>query len=140
MKTRIAKLVLEIKDYQNSEKASSEFVGELVSADISLKNIIYRFFETDSGTLMVSIDYSSDVVTIQEKNDTIKLTLRLKLNEYQECIYHFDDNNYLKLSTKANQIEIDGENLILDYDLFNPQDLDHPLTRNIVKINCEVDK
>ena len=55
-------------------------------------------------------------------------------------MYQFEESTTLELCTKSHLIEILNNRMILDYDLFNPKDLDHPLTRNIVEINCEVTK
>lgn len=138
--SRIAKLKLEIKDYSTKDQAINEFVGEVVSIDESLKTNLYRFFETDMGTILVSIDYHNEQVVIQENSETIRLIMVLKDSCFEKCVYHFDENNYLELKTKAFEIVIDESYVRLDYDLYNPSDLDHPMTRNVIEITCEGNK
>ena len=137
MANLLAELKLHVKDYQTKEEASTKFVGEVVSSDSDLKTNLYRFFETDSGTLMVSIDYKKEKIIIQERNDTIKLYLELELNKEGRCSYSFDPTNTLELTSKAWEINISEDSVYLDYDLYNPNDLDKPLTRNVVEIKCE---
>ena len=121
MANLLAKLSLWVKDYQTNEEAETTFAGEIVSIDQNLKTNIYRFFNEESGSLLVSIDYSNEKILIQERSANVK-------------------NNSLYLLTKAYKIEIDDNNVLLEYDLFNPNDVINPLTRNIVKIECEVRK
>ena len=89
--SRIAKLKLEIKDYSTKDQAMNEFVGEVVSIDESLKTNLYRFFETDMGTILVSIDYHNEQVVIQENSETIRLIMVLKDSCFEKCVYHFDE-------------------------------------------------
>ncbi len=135
--SRIARLKLEIKDYATKEQVTNEFIGEVVSIDESLKSNLYRFFETDMGTILVSIDYHKEQVVIQENSETIKLSMVLKNGCLEKCVYHFDGNNYLELKTKAFEIVIDENNVKLDYDLYNLSDMNHPMTRNVIEITCE---
>ena len=140
MANLLAKLILHVKDYKTKEEADTSFVGEVVSVDSELKTNIYRFFETDSGTLMVSIDYKKEKIIIQERNDSVHMTLELELNKFGRCIYSFDPTNTLELETKCWEAHIDEDHVYLDYDLYVPGDHDKPLTRNIVEIKCEVKK
>lgn len=140
MANLLAKLILHVKDYKTKEEADTSFVGEVVSVDSDLKTNIYRFFETDSGTLMVSIDYKKEKVIIQERSDNVHLTLELEEGNFGKCIYSFDANNTLNLESRAWEIKVDEDHVYLDYDLYAPNDHDKPMTRNIVEIKCEVKK
>ena len=140
MANLLAKLSLWVKDYQTNEEAETTFAGEIVSIDQNLKTNIYRFFNEESGSLLVSIDYSNEKILIQERSANVKMHLELLDAKMANCNYQFDENNSLYLLTKAYKIEIDDNNFLLEYDLFNPNDVINPLTRNIVKIECEVRK
>ena len=140
MANLLSKLKLHVKDYSTNEEAEEHFFGEVVSLDFDLKTNLYRFFNEESGALMISIDFSKDKVNIQERNSNVNLYLELEENATSKCIYKFDEKTNLELSTKTHKIEILEDHIILDYDLFNPNDLNQPLTRNTVEINCEVEK
>ena len=138
MASTLSKLELSVKDYQSNEEAKVTYHGEVVSLDSATKTYLYRFFETDSGTLMVSLDFSKeDKVRVSEINDNIKMMMELVLNDYGVCSHQFDAVNVLNLKTKTLNIKINEEEVILEYDLYDPRDLEQPITRNIVKINCE---
>ena len=98
MASTLSKLELSVKDYQSNEEAKVTYHGEVVSLDSATKTYLYRFFETDSGTLMVSLDFSKeDKVRVSEINDNIKMMMELVLNDYGVCSHQFDAVNVLNL-------------------------------------------
>lgn len=137
MANRLATLTIRVEDYETKLDASTSFNGEVVAYDPDLKNYLFRFFETDSGTLLVSIDYSKEKVIVTEKNDVVDLFLELELNQTGKCIYRFDANNSLNLESKSFEIEISEDKLSLGYDLYALNDNSKPLTKNRVEIICE---
>ena len=136
----LSKIKLHVKDYSSNDEAETLFSGEVVSLDLDLKTNIYRFFDEEGSSLMISIDYSKDKVIVQERSSTFTLHLELEEGELGKCVYKFDESTTLELTTKTHLIEIFKDRIKLEYDLFNPKDLDRPLTRNTVEINCEVTK
>ena len=140
MANELSKIKLHVKDYLSNDEAETLFSGEVVSLDLDLKTHIYRFFDGEGTSLMISIDYSKEKVIVQERSSSFTLFLELEEGEIGKCVYKFEESTTLELSTKSHLIEILNDRIKLDYDLFNPKDLDHPLTRNIVEINCEVTK
>lgn len=138
MANRLAKLVLSVKDYQTNASADAFFNGEVVSIDYLLKTNIYRFFDDNQGNLLVTIDYSKEKIIVQERGDNVNMTLELELENQGKCIYRFDENNNLILASILVSSEISEDKLLLEYDLYNPNDMTNPITRNKVEINCEV--
>lgn len=138
MANRLAKLVLSVKDYQTYASADALFNGEVVSIDYLLKTNIYRFFDENQGNILVTIDYSKEKIIVQERGDNVNMTLELELENQGKCIYRFDENNNLILASILVSSEISEDKLLLEYDLYNPNDMTNPITRNKVEINCEV--
>ena len=139
MANRLAKLKLSVKDYQTCAAADAEFNGEVVSTDSSLKTNIYRFFDGEQGNLLVSVDYSKEKIIIQERGDSVNMTLELELEKEGKCIYRLDETNTLNLASILVVVKISEDNLLFEYDLYNPNDMVNPITRNKVEINCEVE-
>ena len=139
MANRLAKLKLSVKDYQTYAAADAEFNGEVVSTDSSLKTNIYRFFDGEQGNLLVSVDYSKEKIIIQERGDSVNMTLELELEKEGKCIYRLDEKNTLNLASILVVVKISEDNLLFEYDLYNPNDMVNPITRNKVEINCEVE-
>ncbi|MDD6302497.1 MAG: hypothetical protein PUA56_04225 [Bacillales bacterium] len=142
MANRLCSIKLSVKDYASKEEGSFIYHGEVVELDYINKIYRYRFYQTDAGTLAVSIDFSKDEVEIKEVNDAVNLSLKLTEKGYSDCIYKFDENNSLILKSKAFGVHIDENQVILDYDLYASTDVnkEHPITRNVVEIICEVNK
>lgn len=139
MANRLAKLKLSVKDYQTYAAADAKFSGEVVSTDSSLKTNIYRFFDGEQGNLLVSVDYSKEKIIIQERGDSVNMTLELELEKEGKCIYRLDETNTLNLASILVVVKISEDNLLFEYDLYNPNDMVNPITRNKVEINCEVE-
>jgi hypothetical protein len=139
MANRLAKLKLSVKDYQTYAAADAEFNGEVVSTDSSLKTNIYRFYDGEQGNLLVSVDYSKEKIIIQERGDSVNMTLELELEKEGKCIYRLDETNTLNLASILVVVKISEDNLLFEYDLYNPNDMVNPITRNKVEINCEVE-
>ena len=139
MANRLAKLKLSVNDNQPYAAAGAEFNGEVVSTDSSLKTNIYRFFDGEQGNLLVSVDYSKEKIIIQERGDSVNMTLELELEKEGKCIYRLDETNTLNLASILVVVKISEDNLLFEYDLYNPNDMVNPITRNKVEINCEVE-
>lgn len=139
MVNRLCKITLAVKDYQTQQKGSFTYNGEVISLDSNLKHYYYRFYETDAGTLAVSIDFSKPKIIIVEQSDQVLMTLGLNLTKNERCVYQLDANHHLELTTKAWEIDITETRVYLDYDLYDASDvnLEHPISRNVVEIICE---
>lgn len=139
MVNKLCKITLSVKDYQTQQKGSFTYNGEVISLDSNLKHYYYRFYETDAGTLSVSIDFSKPKIIIVEQSEQVVMTLGLNLSKNEKCIYQLDSNHHLELVTKAWEIDIEEDRVYLDYDLYDASDvnLEHPISRNIVEIKCE---
>lgn len=139
MVNRLCKITLAVKDYQTQQKGSFTYNGEVISLDSNLKHYYYRFYETDAGTLAVSIDFSKPKIIIVEQSDQVLMTLGLNLTKNERCVYQLDENHHLELTTKAWEIDISETRVYLDYDLYDASDvnLEHPISRNVVEIICE---
>ena len=139
MANRLCKITLSVKDYQTQQKGSFTYNGEVISLDSKLKHYYYRFYETDAGTLSVSIDFSKPKIIIVEQSEQVVMTLGLNLTNNEKCIYQLDSSHHLQLVTKAWEIDIEEDRVYLDYDLYDASDvnLEHPISRNIVEIICE---
>jgi len=61
MNTRLCTIELSVKDYTTKESGTFSYNGEVVVIDEGLKQYDFRFYNTDSGTLAVSIDNSKEV-------------------------------------------------------------------------------
>lgn len=142
MVNRLCKITLSVKDYTTQQKGSFTYNGEVISQDDNLKHYYYRFYETDAGTLAVSIDFSKPKVIIVEQSEQVVMTLGLNLGKVERCIYQLDANHHLELVTKTWEIQIENDRVYLDYDLYDASDvnLEHPISRNVVEIKCEVKK
>lgn len=68
----------------------------------------------------------------------MNMTLELELEKEGKCIYRFDENNTLVLTSILVLSKISEDNLLFEYDLYNPNDMENPITRNKVEISCEV--
>lgn len=136
MANKLCKITLSVKDYETRKSGSFIYEGEVIELDAELKRFMYRFYETDLGTLNVSIDFSKDKVIIVESSDNVLLTLALKKDEYCKCNYRLDENHSIFLENKAFTIDISDSKVYLDYDLFDSKDKNHdkPISRNIVEI------
>ena len=110
MVNRLCKITLSVKDYQTQQKGSFTYNGEVISLDSNLKHYYYRFYETDAGTLSVSIDFSKPKIIIVEQSEQVVMTLGLNLSSNEKCIYQLDSNHHLQLVTKAWEIDIEEEN------------------------------
>jgi hypothetical protein len=139
MKTKLSTIELKVKDYATNEIGSFSYHGEVVIIDKDLGRYDFRFYETDAGTLSVSIDTSKDVIRVVELNDNVNLNMGIKAGEYHPCIYHFDPTNRLLLETRGIETKFEGRRIILEYDLFDRNDEKHknPITRNKVTIEFE---
>ena len=137
MSNSLAKFKLNMKDYSSKQSATVEYNGEVVSLDSDLKTYLYRFFETDAGTLMIGIDFSKEKVIVTEENDNVKLRMELSLNETGRVLYHLDSTHSMILYSKAFTLDFDEEQVVLDYDLYDSDKLDKPVTRNKVVISAE---
>ena len=139
MVNRLCKITLSVKDYTTQQKGSFTYNGEVISQDDNLKHYYYRFYETDAGTLAVSIDFSKPKIIIVEQSDQVLMTLGLNLTRNERCVYQLDANHHLELTTKAWEIDITETRVYLDYDLYDASDvnLEHPISRNVVEIICE---
>ena len=142
MVNRLCKITLAVKDYETQQKGSFTYNGEVISLDSNLKHYYYRFYETDAGTLSVSIDFSKPKVIIVEQSEQVLMTLSLNLASNERCVYKLDENHHLNLVTKAWEMDISEDRVYLDYDLYDASDvnLEHPISRNIVEIICEGNK
>ena len=142
MSTKLCSIELKVKDYLTNEEGSFSYHGEVVVIDYDLRQYDFRFYDTDAGTLLVSIDASKDICKVVEQNDNINLQMNLKKDEIHPCIYRLDKSNALLLETKAFGLDFIDNQIILEYDLFDKNDVEHvnPLTRNIVKIDFEGEK
>ena len=142
MVNRLCKITLSVKDYQTQQKGSFTYNGEVISLESNLKHYYYRFYETDAGTLSVSIDFSKPKIIIVEQSEQVLMTLGLNLQQNERCIYQLDENHHLELTTKTWEIDIQENRVYLDYDLYDSSDvnLEHPISRNIVEIICEGEK
>ena len=141
MTTRLCTINLSIKDYDTKEEGKVVYNGEVVSIDADLKHYMFRFYNTESGTLLVTVDASKDVIKVIEKSDSINLLMEIKVDTYQDCIYNIDSSR-LELETRTFDVSIEDDMIILDYDLYAKNDINHdkPLTRNVVKIEFEGDR
>ena len=142
MVNRLCKITLAVKDYETQQKGAFTYNGEVISLDSNLKHYYYRFYETDAGTLSVSIDFSKPKVIIVEQSEQVLMTLSLNLASNERCVYKLDENHQLNLVTKAWEMDISEDRVYLDYDLYDASDvnLEHPISRNIVEIICEGNK
>lgn len=142
MVNRLCKITLAVKDYETQQKGAFTYNGEVISLDSNLKHYYYRFYETDAGTLSVSIDFSKPKVIIVEQSEQVLMTLSLNLASNERCVYKLDENHHLNLVTKAWEMDISEDRVYLDYDLYDASDvnLEHPISRNIVEIICEGNK
>lgn len=141
MNTRLCSINLSIKDYESKEEGKVEYHGEVVSIDEDLKHYMFRFFNTDSGTLAVSIDASKDVIKVIEHSEGVKLIMGIKEGTYQDCVYEIDSSR-LELETRTFEVNIEDNYISFDYDLFAKSDVNHDkaMTRNIVRIDFEGEK
>ena len=139
MVNRLCKITLSVKDYETQQKGSFTYNGEVISLDSNLKHYYYRFYETDAGTLAVSIDFSKPKVIIVEQSEQVLMTLSLNLENKERCVYQLDANHYLELITRTWEMDISESRVYLDYDLYDKSDvnLEHPISRNVVEIICE---
>lgn len=137
MSNSLAKFKLSMKDYSSKQSASVEYNGEVVSLDSDLKTYLYRFFETDAGTLMIGIDFSKEKVIVTEENDNVRLRMELSIDESGKVVYHLDSSHSMTLYSKAFVLEFDEEKVVLDYDLYDSDKLEKPVTRNRVEIIAE---
>lgn len=142
MGNRLCKITLAVKDYETQQKGSFTYNGEVISLDSNLKHYYYRFYETDAGTLSVSIDFSKSKVIIVEQSEQILMTLALNLSNPERCVYQLDSNHHLNLVTKTWEMDLEESRVYLDYDLYDVNDvnLEHPISRNMVEIICEGNK
>ena len=62
-----------------------------------------------------------------------------ELEKEGKCIYRLDETNTLNLASILVVVKISEDNLLFEYDLYNPNDMVNPITRNKVEINCEVE-
>jgi len=139
MANRLAALTLSVRDYSTDERAEVRFNGEVVSLDDSGKVNIYRFFETENGTMMVTVDYSKEKIVVREQSETVLLSLELSEDLFGNVSYRIDGNR-LDLRSKMKRFETADGSICMEYDLFASDDLQHPLTCNQVEIRCEVIK
>jgi hypothetical protein len=140
MSNKLAKFKLEMKDYATRQRASVEYNGEVVSLDSDLKTYLYRFFETDAGTLMIGIDFSKEKIIITETNDNVKMRMELSLDETGKCTYRLDADHSMNLFTKTFILKLTEEEVVLEYDLYDSDKLDKPVTANKVTITAEREK
>ena len=139
MKTRLCSINLSVRDYSTKDTGSFSYHGEVVVIDYDLKQYDFRFYNTDSGTLAVSIDCSKDVIKVIEQSETVNLIMGLKVDEFHQCVYRFDENNRLELLTRAWDLVVEDNHIMFEYDLYDKNDVNHdrPLTKNTVRIDFE---
>lgn len=104
MANRLAALTLSVRDYSTDERAEVRFNGEVVSLDDSGKVNIYRFFETENGTMMVTVDYSKEKIVVREQSETVLLSLELSEDLFGNVSYRIDGNR-LDLRSKMKRFE-----------------------------------
>lgn len=139
MANRLADFTLSVTDYATNERAKFDFKGEVVSIDVSGKVNIFRFFETENGTMMVTVDYSKEKIVVREQSETVFLSLELIEDQIGKASYRID-GNFLELRSKMRRFETTDDSMRIEYDLFSSDDLLHPLTCNQVEIRYEVIK
>lgn len=137
MANRLAKLTLSVSSLEEPTPYVNVFHGEVVSQDSDLKTNVYRFFETDYGTLLVSIDYSKDKIVIQERSQIVNMTIHLQEGKVCSCILLLEGRE-MRLNTKTLSINISENKIALEYEIYVPEDLENYLTRNKIEIDCEV--
>ena len=137
MANRLAKLTLSVSSLEEPTPYANVFHGEVVSQDSDLKTNIYRFFETDYGTLLVSIDYSKDKIVIQERSQIVNMTIHLQEGKICSCSLLLEGRE-MRLNTKTLSINISENKIALEYEIYVPEDLVNYLTRNKIEIDCEV--
>jgi hypothetical protein len=137
MANRLAKLTLSVSSVEEPTPYVNVFHGEVVSQDSDLKTNIYRFFETDYGTLLVSIDYSKDKIVIQERSQIVNMTIHLQEGKVCSCSLLLEGRE-MRLNTKTLSINISENKIALEYEIYVPEDLENYLTRNKIEIDCEV--
>lgn len=137
MANRLAKLTLSVSSVEEPTPYVNVFHGEVVSQDSDLKTNVYRFFETDYGTLLVSIDYSKDKIVIQERSQIVNMTIHLQEGKICSCSLLLEGRE-MRLNTKTLSINISENKIALEYEIYVPEDLENYLTRNKIEIDCEV--
>lgn len=137
MANRLAKLTLSVSSLEEPTPYVNLFHGEVVSQDSDLKTNVYRFFETDYGTLLVSIDYSKDKIVIQERSQIVNMTIHLHEGKICSCSLLLEGRE-MRLNTKTLSININENKIALEYEIYVPEDLENYLTRNKIEIDCEV--
>lgn len=137
MANRLAKLTLSVSSVEEPTPYVNVFHGEVVSQDSDLKTNVYRFFETDYGTLLVSIDYSKDKIVIQERSQIVNMTIHLQEGKICSCSLLLEGRE-MRLNTKTLSINISENKIALEYEIYIPEDLENYLTRNKIEIDCEV--
>lgn len=137
MANRLAKLTLSVSSVEEPTPYVNVFHGEVVSQDSDLKTNVYRFFETDYGTLLVSIDYSKDKIVIQERSQIVNMTIHLQEGKVCSCSLLLEGRE-MRLNTKTLSINISENKIALEYEIYVPEDLENYLTRNKIEIDCEV--
>ena len=137
MANRLAKLTLSVSSLEEPTPYVNVFHGEVVSQDSDLKTNVYRFFETDYGTLLVSIDYSKDKIVIQERSQIVNMTIHLQEGKICSCSLLLEGRE-MRLNTKTLSINISENKIALEYEIYVPDDLENYLTRNTIEIDCEV--
>lgn len=137
MANRLAKLTLSVSSLEEPTPYVNVFHGEVVSQDSDLKTNVYRFFETDYGTLLVSIDYSKDKIVIQERSQIVNMTIHLQEGKICSCSLLLEGRE-MRLNTKTLSINISENKIALEYEIYVPEDLENYLTRNKIEIDCEV--
>ncbi len=142
MANKLCKITLSVKDYETRKSGSFTYNGEVIELDSDLKRYMYRFYETDLGTLSVSIDFSKDKVIIVESSDNALLTLAIQKDQFNKCNYKLDANHSIFLENKGFDVMITPSKVYLDYDLYDPNDKKHakPISRNVVEIEVEETK
>ena len=141
MTTRLCTIKLSIRDYDTKEEGKVVYNGEVVSIDEELRHYMFRFYNTESGTLLVTVDASKEVIKVIEKSENINLSMGIKIDTYEECIYDIDSSR-LELETRTFDVQFENNVILFDYDLYAKNDIEHrkPLTRNVVRIEYEGDK
>ena len=137
MANRLAKLTLSVSSVEEPTPYVNAFHGEVVSQDSDLETNVYRFFETDYGTLLVSIDYSKDKIVIQERSQIVNMTIHLQEGKVCSCSLLLEGRE-MRLNTKTLSINISENKIALEYEIYVPEDLENYLTRNKIEIDCEV--
>lgn len=137
MANRLAKLTLSVSSVEEPTPYVNVFHGEVVSQDSDLKTNVYRFFETDYGTLLVSVDYSKDKIVIQERSQIVNMTIHLQEGKVCSCSLLLEGRE-MRLNTKTLSINISENKIALEYEIYVPEDLENYLTRNKIEIDCEV--